>query len=213
MLGSTHFLNICLVTALGLVSMQSYAETDAELMASGQWRDPATGLIWMRCSMGQTWTGNNCTGDALEFTWAEAKSYFTLFNQKGFAGQNNWRLPKIEELVTLRRCRVGWYQRAEPYFSREHGWLPIGIATKTLPNGQNAPVSCIVDTVYHAPAQVNLKTFPNTPSDSYWSGSLEVKRKKYNYVWFVNFRNGLLSNRDPELAFIQSHVRGVRSPH
>ena len=42
----------------------THAETDADLMASGQWRDPKTGLIWMRCLVGQKWTGKSCSGDA-----------------------------------------------------------------------------------------------------------------------------------------------------
>lgn len=54
-------------------------QTDTELMASGQWRDPDTGLIWMRCSIGQEWTGLNCTGTPVELNWQDANNYFKMF--------------------------------------------------------------------------------------------------------------------------------------
>jgi hypothetical protein len=37
---------------------------DEQLLAQGQWRDPKTDLIWMRCSVGQTWLVKNCSGEA-----------------------------------------------------------------------------------------------------------------------------------------------------
>lgn len=37
-------------------------QEQAELMAKGMWYDERTGLIWDRCSVGQTWSGTTCTG-------------------------------------------------------------------------------------------------------------------------------------------------------
>lgn len=63
-----------------------------------------TGLIWKRCSEGQTWTGNTCTGIAIRSTWAEA---LTLGSANGFAGKSDWRLPSIRELRSLvEECRT-----------------------------------------------------------------------------------------------------------
>lgn len=70
-------------------------ETTDILLDSGEWRDPATGLIWMRCSLGQTWENGNCTGVADKLTWSEA------VNSAGIADGKNWRLPTIEEWKML----------------------------------------------------------------------------------------------------------------
>lgn len=55
-----------------------------------------TGLTWLRCAIGQTWTGTTCDGTANTFTWDEA----TTLTHK-YAGQDDWRLPNILELTTL----------------------------------------------------------------------------------------------------------------
>ncbi len=55
-----------------------------------------TGLTWMRCSLGQTWTGTDCSGTALTYTYATAKK-----QTANFAGYSDWRLPNIAELQTI----------------------------------------------------------------------------------------------------------------
>ncbi len=60
--------------------------------------DPTTGLTWMRCSVGQTWTGNTCSSTASTSTWAQANA---LTGTVSFAGQSDWRLPSIRELQTI----------------------------------------------------------------------------------------------------------------
>lgn len=88
-------------------------ETDEQLIASGQWRDPETGLIWMRCALGQNWTGKKCDGEALQLVWKDSVDFFPLFNQQGFAGHNDWRLPNIAELASIRYCNTGWQHETE----------------------------------------------------------------------------------------------------
>lgn len=58
-------------------------------------KDPATGLTWQRCPVGQNWAGTNCKGKAKALNF-EAMQKFS------FAG---WRLPTIEEFYTLLNCR------------------------------------------------------------------------------------------------------------
>jgi hypothetical protein len=55
-----------------------------------------TGLSWMRCSMGQTWTGSSCSGAASTHTWDAAKALTS-----NFAGKSDWRLPSPWELTTI----------------------------------------------------------------------------------------------------------------
>jgi hypothetical protein len=57
-----------------------------------------TGLVWMRCSMGQTWdkATASCTGTAATYTWDAAMAL-----KSNFAGKSDWRLPNMPELNTI----------------------------------------------------------------------------------------------------------------
>ena len=59
--------------------------------------DRVTGLIWRRCSEGQS--GSDCnTGTATTFTWQDA---LATASASTFAGQNDWRLPNVKELLSI----------------------------------------------------------------------------------------------------------------
>ena len=58
--------------------------------------DTTTNLMWMRCSMGQTWTVSACSGSAENYTWTAAK---LLSSPCG--GYPDWRLPNVRELQTI----------------------------------------------------------------------------------------------------------------
>jgi len=55
-----------------------------------------TGLTWQRCAVGQSWTGSACTGTPGAFTWDTARLLTS-----SLAGETDWRLPTVEELVSL----------------------------------------------------------------------------------------------------------------
>jgi hypothetical protein len=57
-----------------------------------------TGLVWMRCAMGQTWdkTTSSCTGTEAMYTYAQVMALTS-----NFAGYSDWRLPNIAELQTI----------------------------------------------------------------------------------------------------------------
>jgi hypothetical protein len=55
-----------------------------------------TGLTWMRCSMGQTWTGSTCSGTASSYTFDQARALTSTF-----AGKSDWRLPSPGELGSI----------------------------------------------------------------------------------------------------------------
>jgi len=69
---------------------------------NGTITDIKTNLVWMRCSLGQTWDEKTCTGNATEFTWEQATQ-----QRANFAGHTDWRLPTINELQTLTYCSTG----------------------------------------------------------------------------------------------------------
>jgi hypothetical protein len=62
-----------------------------------------TGLIWMRCSLGQKWDGKLCSGMAGSFTWQGA---LEAAKKTTFAGHADWRLPNKNELESIveERC-------------------------------------------------------------------------------------------------------------
>jgi len=60
--------------------------------------DTRTGLMWKRCSEGQSWTGFTCNGYGSTHTWGEA---LQLTAAASDAGYNDWRLPNINELESL----------------------------------------------------------------------------------------------------------------
>lgn len=66
--------------------------------------DRYSGLVWKRCSQGQTWSGTDCTGTATTHTHEQAMIV---------AGQTigGWRLPNIRELSSL--SDFGCYSTAQ----------------------------------------------------------------------------------------------------
>ena len=60
--------------------------------------DDQTGLMWMRCSLGQQWQNNTCEGETLSANWQES---LELAQGVTFAGASNWRLPNIKELKSI----------------------------------------------------------------------------------------------------------------
>lgn len=60
--------------------------------------DTLTGLIWRRCSEGQSWTGSTCEGSTATFTWQGALDQA----RSAAAGEGvPWRLPNAKELSSL----------------------------------------------------------------------------------------------------------------
>jgi hypothetical protein len=204
-----------LFIALTAFSINVLAETDEQLMQSGQWRDPATGLIWMRCSVGQTWTGSTCIGDPLKFkTWEAAQDYLNQTNTNlALEVKNNWRVPQIKELVTIRKCSTGWRKIGQiqlPEKERRIYGQDHEFEMKKIPSGQKVPTNCADDS---ARPTLDTHIFPNTPPDGeYWSSSVpKWKPIGYKYkAWRVNFKTGFLA---PSLNYtdIDGLLRAVRN--
>lgn len=143
--------------------------------------DVQTGLQWMRCSLGQTWRGGTCIGEAESYTWQAALDAADALNRRGgYASYRDWRVPKKEELQTLIYCSSG---QPEIWKDTEGG----------------------CEGNYERPT-IYKPAFPNTPPRSwYWSSSV------YAYFpdpeWQVNFGHG---NVDTSKGS-SNHVRLARN--
>ncbi|NVK25649.1 MAG: DUF1566 domain-containing protein [Gammaproteobacteria bacterium] len=60
--------------------------------------DNKTGLMWMVCSLGQTWTGEGCSGTAATLNWQDA---LAQANDATYSGFDDWYLPNIKELSSI----------------------------------------------------------------------------------------------------------------
>jgi len=128
-------------------------------MASGQWRDPATGLIWMRCSIGQKWENKTCKGDPVLVDYYAGKDNPALiekqFNQSGFAGYKDWSVPTISQLATIRVCSKGW-----GYKYSSEGVKTSELEKILLPDGSVVNNYCSDESDNYI--ALDSKKFPNT---------------------------------------------------
>ena len=149
--------------------------------------DTLTNLTWMRCSLGQKWTGSTCVGEAAEMSWSEAINAAESFAHGGFS---NWRIPLVEELDSLVQC-------------------PIGRKPSVRPDGhyvEDTDGRCHGSE--YIKAKINNNAFPNTPADWFWSSSPNTNHP--NFVWYVGFNHGIVGNSHKN-SNSKSRARLVRS--
>ena len=75
-------------------------KTSTLIAKAGEVTDKKTGLIWRQCSLGQTWEkGKGCVGEIELVRRKEAEEHALSLG-------NGWRVPSIDELLTLidKRC-------------------------------------------------------------------------------------------------------------
>lgn len=140
---------------------------------NGTVTDTQTGLMWMRCSIGQRWNGTTCTGEATRHNWAAANRFT---NNHRFAGHSDWRLPTIDELSSLVYCSSGKRRS----FERPNGRFVVEV------NGR-----CEGD--FLRPT-INQHAFPASPRMFVWSSS--TLSSDSNSAWFVKFSRGDASPGD-----------------
>lgn len=127
------------------LSPEGWLMIDRYLVKEDLVKDPTTGLIWMRCSLGQSWDGSGCQGMPAEYNWEQAMS---VSKQADYAGYTDWRMPTGEELKSLVYCSNG--------------------QTTTHENGTTA-----CDGDYISPVIVEA-AFPDTPISWFWTSSPSV---------------------------------------
>lgn len=99
---------ICLLLAFGLTA-QALADCRSDIPVStptsaftlhqdGTATHSITGLMWMRCALGQSWNGTSCVNAATTYTWSQALQAAVASR---FGGYSNWRLPNAKELQTI----------------------------------------------------------------------------------------------------------------
>ncbi len=73
----------------------------------GTLTDTRSGMMWMRCALGQSWTGSRCSGKPQTLTWKSAQQAASDLNAAGgYANHTDWRMPQIPELAMIveRQC-------------------------------------------------------------------------------------------------------------
>ncbi|MDE2420400.1 MAG: DUF1566 domain-containing protein [Gammaproteobacteria bacterium] len=94
-------------------SISAMSPEDQQLFAQGMWHDPKTGLTWMRCVVGDTWNGSTCVSPIPSYA-GNRHPTDTGYNlilkiaKLNYGGYNDWRIPSMEELLTIRRCMGGF---------------------------------------------------------------------------------------------------------
>ncbi|MBZ4193107.1 MAG: DUF1566 domain-containing protein [Candidatus Contendobacter sp.] len=171
-------------------------ETEVKAKAAYRYRDNKDGTVtdvqtgyqWMRCSVGQKWTGLACTGQAMRYEWRMAFDVTSKLNsQDGYAGEHDWRIPNKAELLTLVYCSS----------SSPKTWNDTG-------------AQCQGD--YESPT-IYQPIFQNMPKYFFWSASDIANflpshgRVGSSFVSIINFIDGSSSNYS---AGSDAYVRLVR---
>ncbi len=135
------------------------------------------GNEWLRCSLGQSWDGTSCHGDAKEYNFSQATLAAAELNRVGYGGKTDWRLPTARELQSLRVCITGF--EPEMLDLRDGGvWVPRWCRQSS------------------ASASIEASQFPKTARGWYWTGSVYDNRASPVFgveMWGVDFEYGLIS--------------------
>lgn len=87
-----------LAMTIGVAAFADQASEGAYTFpAAGLVGDPAQGLIWQRCSLGQRYQDGRCVGDSESFNWREAQARTEALASP----ECPWRLPRFHELRGL----------------------------------------------------------------------------------------------------------------
>jgi hypothetical protein len=68
--------------------------------------DSVSGLMWMRCPLGQVWSDSQCRGTLATYDWPAAHQAAEDVNASGDYFFSDWRVPSLRDLaqITERQC-------------------------------------------------------------------------------------------------------------
>lgn len=69
--------------------------------------DKTSGLMWMRCALGQDWRGETCVGEAQGYAWDSIQAAAEGVNASGEHFFSDWRVPGLRDLAMIveRECQ------------------------------------------------------------------------------------------------------------
>lgn len=121
-----------------------------------------TGLMWMRCSVGQQWSGSTCEGTAIAADWYQIIHNLSRFN---YAGYDDWRLPTQTELRTIVYCSSHQTQSLAQHHIRCAG--------------------------HYLVPTIEQNVFPNTPTQHiFWTVSTAADHKFSQFNAVISFADG-----------------------
>ena len=86
-----------------------------------------SGLVWKRCSEGQSWSGGTCVGGTDRYTWQQAFARADAVNLglpgTDNAGQHDWRVPNVNELQSIVERGCYWPSVNGTWFPNTGGGL------------------------------------------------------------------------------------------
>ncbi|MBD1389543.1 DUF1566 domain-containing protein [Neiella sp. HB171785] len=99
LISSSAMAQICKTTIAPSNQLEQYVFSHDGIVV-----DARTGLMWQRCTVGQTWNADNrsCGGQPTHFeSWEEAMNGYAGTEAESYGGFDGWRLPNIKELETI----------------------------------------------------------------------------------------------------------------
>lgn len=176
--GNCHYFLEIVILSLVSLTMSVFAASAANedrnlsLMENGMWQDPATGLIWDRCSLGQKWDGVTCTGEAKKYAWKDA---IVAAKQQTLGGFNDWALPSVSELGSIHSCSTGVDLNST---LTKWDFIPSNAKNVTINTGRFCNQKSATPTI-------NSTIFPSTIADWYWTSTIDPIEHDPWYVLFV----------------------------
>jgi uncharacterized repeat protein (TIGR01451 family) len=94
--GDENFIRLVRGGQSCLATLSNTPSSDFKDNGNGTVTHQKTGLMWQRCSIGQTWDGTGCVGYGSKMNYASASAQIS-----SLGNYNDWRLPTVSELKTI----------------------------------------------------------------------------------------------------------------